>query len=75
MLVDVMHRHCPAVDVVTQVALGTVAAPVDIGVAVLALLACVREDGVNVAFLARNFCVQSAQRKRRLAVIKFGLRT
>jgi hypothetical protein len=74
-LVDVMHRHCPAIDVMAQVALGTVAAPVNIGVAVLALLAGVGEDRIDVALLARNFCVQSAQRERRLAVIKFRLRT
>ena len=52
--VDVVHRHFPAIDVMAQVALRAVAAPVDIGMAVLALLACVCEDGIDVALLARN---------------------
>ena len=52
--VDVVHRHFPAIDVMAQVTLGTVAAPVDIGVAVLTLLASVGEDRVDVALLARN---------------------
>jgi len=52
--VDVVHRHLPAVDVVAQVTLGAVAAPVDIGVAVLTLLTGVGEDRVDVALLARN---------------------
>ena len=74
-LVDVVHRHCPAVDVVTQVALGTIFASMNVGVAVLALLARVGEDRVDVAFLAGDLGVQASQRKRRVAVIKFGLRT
>lgn len=53
--VDVVHRHGPAVDVVTQVALGAILASMNVGVAVLALLACVGEDWVDMAFLARNF--------------------
>ena len=52
--VDIVHRHFPAIDVMAQVALRAVAAPVDIGMAVLALLACVCEDGIDVALLARN---------------------
>ena len=75
MLVDVVHRHCPAVRVVTQVALGTVTAPMDVSVAILALLASIRENRIDVALLTRNLCVQTPQRKCRLAMIKFGLRT
>ena len=46
----------------------------NVGVAVLALLTSIREYGVDVALLARNFCVQASQRKRRLAVVKFRMR-
>ena len=52
--VDVMHRHCPAIDVMAQVALGAILASMNVGVAVLTLLAGVREDRVDVALLARN---------------------
>lgn len=54
MLVDVVHRHHPAVDVVTQIALRTIFASMNVGMAVLALLAGVCEDRVDVAFLAGN---------------------
>lgn len=47
----------------------------NVGVAILALFACVGEDRVDVALLARNFGMQSAQGKCRFSVIKFRLRT
>lgn len=72
MLVYVVDRHGPAVDVVAQVALGTVAAPMNIGVAVLALFPGIGEDRVEVALLARNLRMQATQGKCRLAVIKLG---
>jgi hypothetical protein len=73
-LIDVVHRHGPAVRVVTQVALSTILASVNVGVAVLALLAGISEDRVNVALLARDLRMKTTQGKCRLAVIKFRLR-
>jgi len=73
--VDVMHRHCPAVDVVAQVALGTILASMNVGVAVLALRTSIGEYGVDVTLLARNLSVQASQRKRRFAMIKLRMPT
>jgi hypothetical protein len=75
MLVDVMHRHCPSVEVVTQVALGTIFASMNVGVAVLALLAGICENRIDVALLTRNFRVETTQRKCRFTMVKFWLGT
>ena len=75
MLVDVVHRHRPAVHVVTQVALGTIFASMNVRVAVLALLAGICENRIDVALLTWDLRMQTTQRKSRLAVIKFRLRT
>jgi hypothetical protein len=73
--VDVVHRHCPAVDVVAQIALGTILASMNVGVAVLALLTSIGEYGVDVTLFARNLGVQASQRKPGFAVIKLRTRT
>jgi hypothetical protein len=74
MLVDVVHRNCPAVGRVTQVALSAVFPPVDVSMTVLTLLTGVRENWVNVTLLASDFRVHSAQRKWSLRMIELRLR-
>lgn len=75
MLVDVVHRNCPAVDVVAQIALRAVLSSVNVGVTILALLTRVRENRINVTLLACNLGMHASQRKRSLAVIELRLRT
>jgi hypothetical protein len=75
MLVDVVDRHSPAVGVVTQVALGTVFASMNVGVAILALLAGIRENRIDVALLTGNFGMEATQRKCCFAMIKLRPRT
>lgn len=70
MLIDVVHRNRPPSDLMTQVALRTVLPPMNVRMAILALLACVREYRIHMTFLARNFRVHATQRKRCLAMIK-----
>jgi hypothetical protein len=74
-LVDVVHRHSPAVRVVTQVALGTVTAPMNVGVAVLALLAGIRENWIDMALLTRNRAMKATKWKPCFAMIKLRART
>jgi hypothetical protein len=70
MFVDVVNRDLPPGIAMAQIALRSVFAPVDIGVAVLALPPHVREHQVGVTVLATDLYVQTAQRESRLAVIK-----
>ena len=74
-LVDVVHRHSPAVHVVTQVALGTVSASMNVGMAVLTLLAGVGENRVDVTLLTGNFRMEATQRKSCFAMIKLRPRS
>ena len=74
MLVNIVHRNCPAVGRVTQVALSTVFPPVDVSMTVLTLLTGVREYRINVTLLACNFRMHSAQRKWSLHMIELRLR-
>ena len=45
----------------------------NVGMTVLALLTCIGKNGIDMAFLTRNRCVQATQGKPRLGVIKFRL--
>lgn len=47
----------------------------NVGMTVLALLTCIGENGIDMAFLTRNRCVKATQGKPRLGVIKFRLGT
>ena len=59
MLVDVVHRHLPAVDPMAEVALRPVLAPMDVGVAILTLPADIGENAIHVTLLARNVLMES----------------
>jgi hypothetical protein len=72
--IDGMNGNLPAGDAVTEVALRSVFAPVDIGVTVLAIASHVGENWIRVAFLAGHVGMQAAQRKAGLAMIEVGLR-
>jgi hypothetical protein len=71
MFVDVMDRHLPAAVTVAQVTLRSIFPPVNVGVAVLALLTDVGKGQVDVAILAGHFGVQPTQGKPGFAMIKF----
>jgi hypothetical protein len=74
MLIDVVHRNCPTVGGVTQVALRAILPPMNVGVTVLALLTCIRKHRINVALLASYFRMHAAKRKRSFGVIELRLR-
>ena len=69
-LVDVVDRNLPTGVSMTQIALRGVFSPVDIGVAVLTLIADLAEDKISVAVLAAHTLVHPSQRKTGLAVIE-----
>jgi hypothetical protein len=54
----------------TQVALRSVLAAVNIGMAVLALLAYIHEHWIGMAFLTLHLGMQAAQREAGLSVLK-----
>ena len=70
MFVDVVNGDLPTVHAVTDVALRPIFAAVQVGMAILALLANVAEDGIKMAFLAGYVDVHAAERIGRLVVIK-----
>lgn len=74
-LIDVVDGDLPPGIAVARVALRGVPTPVDIGVAILALVVRLGKDQVSVAIRAADFRVQPAQRKSCLAVIKLGNRS
>ena len=74
-LIDVVDRNLPASIAVASVTLRGVPPPVDIGVAVLALVVRLGEDQVGMAIRAADFRMHPAQRKTCLAVIKLGNRS
>jgi hypothetical protein len=57
----------------TQVALRSVLAAVNIGMTLLALLAYIREHWIRIAFLALHFRMQAAQRKTGFGVLDSGM--
>jgi len=75
MFIDVVDGYLPPGVAVARVALRGVPAPMDIRVAVLALVVRLGEDQVGMTIRAADFRVQSAQRKACLAVIKLGNRS
>jgi hypothetical protein len=70
MFVDVVNGDLPTVHAMTDVALRPIFAAVQVGMAILALLANVAEDGIKMAFLAGYVDVHAAERIGRLVVIK-----
>ena len=71
----ILHLLCltlPAVDCVTLVATRSHQPAMDVRMAVDTILAHVRKDRLRVAFHARHFFVQAAQRVLGLVVVKFG---
>jgi hypothetical protein len=73
MLIDVVHRHLPAIDAVAQIAFGSVLAAMDVGMTVLALASDVGEHAINMAFLAEDIHVHTPQWIARLSMIKLGI--
>jgi len=67
---DVVDGHLPPAVPMTQIALCGVFSPVDIGVAVLALISNVGENQVGVAVLTAHAFVHPPQRETSLAVIE-----
>jgi hypothetical protein len=75
MLVNGMNGNLPAIHAVAKVALRAILAPMDIGVAVLAIGADVGKHWIDVAFLAAHLDVHTPQRISGLAVIELRLGT
>ena len=73
-LVDVVDRDLPPCIAMAQVALRAVLAPMNIRVAVLALVASLREHQVGVTIRAADLRMQPAQRESRLTMIELGHR-
>jgi hypothetical protein len=69
-LVDVVDGHLPSGVAMTKIALRGVFAPMDVGVAVLALMANLRENEVGVAVLTTHALVHPPQRETSLSVIE-----
>jgi hypothetical protein len=74
MLVDGLDQNLPAAYSMAHVALRPIPAAVNIGVAILAIAAHIREHGVDVTFLAADTRVQAAQWITRFVVIKIRFR-
>ena len=70
MFIDGVNRNLPAVHPVAKVALDSVLAAMQVGVAVLAIAADVGEHPVDVAFLTAHVGVQAAQRKAGFGVVE-----
>jgi hypothetical protein len=69
-LIDVVDRNLPAGIAMADVALRAVFAPVNVGMAILALLAYIREYKISVTVCAPHFDVHAAQGEARLFVFK-----
>ena len=72
MLVDVVHRDLPAVDAVAQIALRSILPAMDIGVAILAVPAGIRENRIDVTLLAGHAGMHTPQRIGGPVVIEVG---
>lgn len=70
-LLDILNRNLPSADGMALFAISPELTLVNVGVAILATLADIREDRLHVALSARNRDMHTAQRVTRLAVIKF----
>jgi len=73
MLIDVFGRDLPAVGVVAQLALSSVLATMQIGVAVLALVRSVGEFEVDMAVAARYGRMTATERESRLRMVELDL--
>ena len=71
MLIDVVNGNLPTIGVVAEVTLGAILAPMQIGVAVLALDRGVAEIEILVAIDALHFCVPATQRELSLRMVEF----
>jgi hypothetical protein len=60
MLVDGLDQNLPATDSMAGVALRSISSAVNVGVAILAIAAYIREYGVDVTFLAAHTRMQAA---------------
>lgn len=69
-LVDVVDGHLPSGVAMTEIALRGVFAPMYVGVAVLALIANLRENKIGVAVLTTHALVHPPERETSLAVIE-----
>jgi hypothetical protein len=69
-LVDVVHRYLPAIDAVAKITFGSVLAAMDVSVTVLALASDVGEYAIDMALLAGDIHVHTAQRIPGFSVIK-----
>jgi len=72
-LINLLHRHLPALYGVALFTICAELALVDIGVAVCALLADIREDRLHVTLRAGDILVHTAQRKSGLTMVEFRL--
>ncbi|HUB02428.1 MAG TPA: hypothetical protein VL983_07075 [Terriglobales bacterium] len=52
--IDILQRNLPTTDFVAEITLRPILASMDVGMAVLAVMADVGEDRMGVAFLASN---------------------
>jgi hypothetical protein len=72
-LIDAMDRYLPAIGVVAQLAFGSILAPVQISVTILALVGSISEFQIGMAVTASHGCMASAKRKPRLRMVEFDL--
>jgi hypothetical protein len=70
MLINSVNRNLPTRIAVAQVTLGSILAPVNIGMTVLALSTDVRKNRIDVALLALHFRMETAKRKTCPAVVE-----
>src|SRR6266576_2917784 len=73
MLIDVVDRNLPAIDAMTEIALGAVFSTMQVGMTILALPADIAEHRIEMAFLAEHLGMHAAQGIRRLVVIELGI--
>lgn len=73
MLVDRLDQNLPAAYPMAEFALCPISAPVNVGMAILAIAAYIREYRMDVAFLATHSRVQAAQWITGSAVIEIRL--
>lgn len=72
-LVDGVHRNLPPRDFVAEVALRSILAAMNVGVAILAIRAHARKNRIDMALLAAHVAVHAKEREAGFAVIKLGL--
>lgn len=73
MLIDGMNGDLPATHLMAKLTLRSVSPPVNVGVAILAIVTNIGKYRVDVAFLAADVGMHAAKWKRSFAVIEFRL--